>query len=140
MNLGLSTNTISLISFVAVDSGVTNRTDTGKPVQSFPALGAAPGSFLLFYPSFNPVFLHILQVVNDMSMVRNAINNVDFGEIPQPLAGKVRALKTPGHFFLFGTTAEAVPTLQAEGYYPVREAAITANFFDGYVVFSGNFG
>jgi hypothetical protein len=140
MNLGLPTNAISLISFVSSDSGVTNGTDAGKPVQSFPALGAAPGSFLLFYPSFNPVFLHILQVVNDMSMVRNAINNVDFGEIPQPLARKVRALKTPGHLFLFGTLAEAVPTLQAEGYDPVREAAITANFFDGDAVFLGNFG
>jgi len=73
-------------------------------------------------------------------MVRYAIDNVDTGKIAQPLARKVRAFKTPGYFFLSGTLAEAVPALHAEGHYPVREATITANFFDGNAAFLRNFG
>jgi len=81
-----------------------------------------------------------LQIVNHMNMVRNAIDNVDIGKIAQPLARKVRALETPGYLFPFGTLAEAVSALHAEGYHTVGKTTITANFFDGNAACLGNFG
>jgi len=56
------------------------------------------------------------------------------------LARKVNAFKTPGHLLLFGTLTEAVPTLHAKGYYPVRETTIAANLFNGDAAFSGDLG
>jgi hypothetical protein len=59
--------------------------------------------------------LHILQILDHVNMVRNAIDDVDIPKIVQALAGKVIAFKTPRHVFLLGTLTKAVSALQAGG-------------------------
>lgn len=63
-------------------------------------------------------------------MVRNAVFNVSISEVSQPLAGKVSALKAPGHFMLTGTLTEAVTALNTRRHYLIREAPITVRFLN----------
>jgi hypothetical protein len=64
-------------------------------------------------------------------MVGDAVDNVNIPKIPEALAGKVAALKTPRHILFPGTLTKAMPALYTGGEYIVREATITTNFFDG---------
>jgi len=65
-----------------------------------------------------------------MFMVRNTIFNVNISEVSQPLAGKVRALKAPGHFMLSGTLTEAGTALNTRRHYLIREASVTVSFLN----------
>ena len=105
------------LSGVSADPRVALGALTGIPVEPFPALGTTPCSFLLFCPLLDPMHLHILQILDHVGMVRDAIDNVGICKIPQPLAGKVIALKTPRHFLLTGTFTNAA--LQTMGEYLV---------------------
>jgi hypothetical protein len=82
---------------------------------------------------------HIPQVINHMSMVRHAINNVSIGKTLQPFARKVRALETPRHFHVPGTFAKPMPTLYTVAHHFVRETAVTADFLNGDTPFLGSF-
>jgi hypothetical protein len=74
---------------------------------------------------------HIQQIINHMSMVRYAINNVSIGKTLQTFARKVRALETPHHFHVPGTFAKPMPTLYTGAHHSIRETAVTADFLDG---------
>jgi len=74
-----------------------------------------------------------------MLMVGNAFFNVNISEVSQPLAGKVRALKAPGHFMLTGTLMEAGTTLNTRRHYLIREAPVTVRFFNRNAVSLGTF-
>jgi hypothetical protein len=52
-----------------------------------------------------------------MLMVGGAFFNVNVSEVSQSLAGKISALKAPGHFVLTGTLTETVLALNTRGHY-----------------------
>ena len=106
------------------------RTLPGKPVEHFPTLGATSDSFLLFRPLLDPMLLHVIQILNYMLMMRDAIDNMDISKIFEPLAGEFRALKTPRHLLLTGTLAKAVPAIDTDRKHSVCVTAIAASFFD----------
>jgi hypothetical protein len=137
--LKFSVNYVSLVPASSDDLSLAIGAFTGKPVKPFTALLAAPFLFLLSHPLLDAVLLHVVQVINHVSMVRNAINYVNIGKIFQPLAGKLRALKAPGYFMLPGTLTKAALALPGKDYYPVREATVTAHFFDWNSPLSGDF-
>jgi hypothetical protein len=72
-------------------------------------------------------------------MVPDAVYNVDFGKITEALAGKVRALETPGYLFLFGAAAETVSAVPAGRIDVVGKTPIAADFFSGDPVGVGHF-
>jgi hypothetical protein len=74
-----------------------------------------------------------------MLMVGNAFFNVHISEVPQPLTGKIRALKAPGHFVLTGTLAEARTTLNTRGHHLIRMTPVTVNFLNSKTVSLGTF-
>ena len=83
------------------------------------------------------MLLHILQILNDMGMVGDAIDNVNSSEFGQSLAGKFIALKTPRNVLTPRTLAKAVPAILTRGEYCFGETPIAANVPDGNSGFFG---
>jgi hypothetical protein len=54
-------------------------------------------------------------MLDQMLMVRYSIDDMDISEIPQPLAWKVGALKTPGYLLLLSAPAEPVFACSGRG-------------------------
>jgi hypothetical protein len=118
---------------------MTERARSGKPVMPFTTLRTAPDFFLLFHVLYYAVLLHIIPVCNNIGMMRNAVNNVNIGEVLEALAGEVRALEAPGHLLFSGTAAETMPAINTMRHYPGRETAIATDLGDGDIPFPGNF-
>ena len=112
-------------------SGVTLRAFPGRPVQPLPALRATVSFFLFFHPLLDPVCFHVSQVVNHMSMMRDAVLDMNIQEVLQPCTGKFIALETPRYLLFCGTASEPVSAFHAMGHNPVGQAAVTADFFNG---------
>jgi hypothetical protein len=77
------------------------------------------------------VFFHVLQVVDHMGVMRNAVLNVNIEKVFQSYAGKLIALETPRYILPGGAAPEPVSAFYAMRHYCVREAAVAANFFNG---------
>ncbi len=83
------------------------------------------------------MLLHMPQILNDVSMVGDAIDNVNSSELGQSQAGKFIALKTPRNVFIPRTLAKAVPALLTRGEHGFGETPIAANVPDGNTGFLG---
>ena len=82
-----------------------------------------------FHPFLDSLIPHKLKMLDYLFMVPDAVHNVDFGKILEPLAGKFRALETPGYLLLPGAAAETVPAVAAGRIDVVGKASVAANFF-----------
>jgi hypothetical protein len=74
-----------------------------------------------------------------MSMVRDAIDDVDIFVVAQSRAGEIGALKAPGHMLLAGALSKAVPAVLAEDNHAVGKTAIAADFSQRDIVFARDF-
>jgi len=111
----------------------------GIPIEHLSTMGAGAFFLLLFYPVFSSMVLHKLQILDYFFMVPNAVHNMDFGKIFQPLAWEIRALEAPGYLFLFGASAKTVFAVAASGVNMVGKTPVAANFFDEDPISLGHF-
>ncbi|MFH1240883.1 MAG: hypothetical protein V1689_00855 [Pseudomonadota bacterium] len=102
----------------------------GKPVKPFPTTGATAGLFLFLHPLLDPVFFHVLKVLDHTGMMGDTVNDVDVSEISKPAAGKVIALKTPPHPLFCGALPKTVLALHTGGENVTGETTVAANFFN----------
>jgi hypothetical protein len=111
------------------DPGAAVRASACVPIQAFATLGATPFPFLLLQPILNAVFLHVIELIDQVFMVGNTVLDVDVLEVLQSLAGKVGTFKTPCDSMLLGALAKPVATFFTGGHHIVRMAAVTAYIF-----------
>jgi len=79
---------------------------TTKPVNDLSTLGTAPRFLFLFNPALDAMLLHILQVINNLGMVRDTFDDMSIPEVSQSLTGEIFTFETPGYVVIPGTFAK----------------------------------
>jgi hypothetical protein len=106
------------------------RALAGKPVQPFPTTRATAGLFLFLHPLLDPVFFHVLKVLDHMGMMGYAVNYMDVSEVSEPATGKLITLKTPPHPLFCGALPKTVLALHAGGENVTGETTVAPDFFN----------
>lgn len=78
----------------------------------------------------DPVFFHVLKVLNHTGMMGDTVNDMDVSEASKPAAGKLIALKTPPHPLFRGAPPKTVLALHTGGDDITGETTVAPDFFD----------
>ena len=79
---------------------------------------------LFFDPAFHTCLLHFAQITDDILMVADSVDDVDFAECDQPLTGKFPAFKAIFHTVFLGAGPESRDAFDAVAAHLVGIAAV----------------